>query len=53
MSNMQDFYARLFQECEVSDPQMKELSQLTEATLTQMKALASDMGWDAWSAEAA
>jgi hypothetical protein len=53
MSNMQGFYARLFPEGDVSDPQMKELFQLTEASLTQMKALESDMGWDSWQGKAA
>jgi len=54
---MQDFYARLFPAGEASDPQafdpqMKKLSQLTEATLTHMKALEITLGWDAWGVKA-
>lgn len=51
MSKMQDFYIRLFPEGEVSDPQMKQLSQLTEATLAQMKTLEIALGWNGWAVE--
>ncbi len=48
MSTMQVFHNQLFPVGEVYDPQLMSLSQLTEATLSQVKALESDEGWTDW-----
>jgi hypothetical protein len=47
MSTMQVFHNRLFQ-AGVYNSQLQSLFQLTDATLTQVKALESDHGWTDW-----
>jgi|GEM_PF-3092922 len=50
---MQAFHSRLFQAIEVYDPELQGLSQLTQATSTQMTSMSSDLGWNDWDSKVA
>ncbi len=51
MSDMQAFRDRLIEIDEETDPLLESLSQLTEATTTQLWALWTVPGWSNWNAE--
>ena len=48
MSNMQEFYTRLFQAPETESPDWAALAQLTQATVAQLSALENVDNWGDW-----
>lgn len=51
MSNMQEFYARLFQTPETDSPDWASLVQLTQATVVELTALKALIDWVNWRPE--